>query len=846
MSPLFFDAELVGSKSHTGLFSGHYNLTSNQDEVMNPELIDTDYGSSTQLFNRNTIIPTYEISKQDYLKQNKIYLPVSNRDQGIINKQGKHLIITLQIHAVQLIYQKQSKYDHHLKNVIVVYEPSIWLKQNDKVTYFKHYRDAKTDDSIVLRGYTLKPVSWLKKNLAKFAADFVYQDYLQRLIADFDLSKAISDQASDLSEHVGQLLAEYGSDLLFVKHFLAKSVNWRLTFADYRQIYQQIQKLNLSPIQFNQLVSANEYLLLIANLEQLKQINRQIPVPKHCDFAGGNYNKAQRKAIISNQPLNLLQSVAGSGKSHTILGRIAYLLKSGVKAEEITVLSFTNAAADHITNSVKGNINSLTISKMVHEIYQANSTNLLSNTQTLINSLILHNQDHNDVIQDLISLLYQVENNQKQAQNKLMHFISVHYNTITQKLNEIRQTTLILEEIYCYLKLEKWQDPFPTKYLIVDEVQDTSVYQFIYLLHYACFHKLNVFFVGDASQTLYEFRNADPNALNALEASGYFATYKLETNYRSCPEILQYANTVLRDIKANQYAHLMLRPAKKEAVTKDSFLKHVKYLDSNLNSRRDLTDNNLYALYKQSVASFLQDKLAKKQKTAFLGYTQKEAQVTKDVLEALFPQAKTVLLSPARSNSFNFLSRYLAEYSSELKFYPSQDFVSFLIDASLGKLSSKERKKIDPDELSDMLTRFKTVIKPYWDLKYFSYQKGNLSYAKLLNLMEDRILSFEIDYNTENQKLLDDTATQNTEKIKDADFILSTIHGTKGLEFDNCVVLLTNTSHMTQEQRRLYYVALTRAKYSEYLIELSAGDKVMQQKYLQILTDLSDNGVGVA
>lgn len=79
------------------------------------------------------------------------------------------------------------------------------------------------------------------------------------------------------------------------------------------------------------------------------------------------------------------------------------------------------------------------------------------------------------------------------------------------------------------------------------------------------------------------------------------------------------------------------------------------------------------------------------------------------------------------------------------------------------------------------------------------------------------MLDFEIKTNAIKQRLL----SGKNEDLKDTegkDFIISTIHGVKGLEFDNVIVLIKNSELNKEDCKRLYYVALTRAIKSEYVI----------------------------
>ena len=102
------------------------------------------------------------------------------------------------------------------------------------------------------------------------------------------------------------------------------------------------------------------------------------------------YSQEQRAAIESTSPLTLVQSGAGTGKSTVILGRIDHMIANGVDPNDITVLSFTNAAANHITD-LKPSVHSMTIASMLHTIYSSNyPTHQLSSLSTIINSLDIY------------------------------------------------------------------------------------------------------------------------------------------------------------------------------------------------------------------------------------------------------------------------------------------------------------------------------------------------------------------------------------------------------------------------------------------------------------------------
>src|SRR5699024_4248166 len=229
--------------------------------------------------------------------------------------------------------------------------------------------------------------------------------------------------------------------------------------------------------------------------------------------------------------------------STVILERIKFLQSCGVPAEDITVLSFTNAAADNITEK-NPDVGSMTIARMLIDIYAMNHpTHKVSAIDTIINSIDIFYPNSQFAAQFRDRLLKVDKGNVVGAFTSLNTFVENHYDEVIDLLDHIQQTSLELQIIICYKKIDTMAEPphVQSKYLIIDEVQDNSIFEFIYLLKYITKHEQSMFIVGDASQTLYEFRSANPRALNTLEGSGVFATYQLTTNYRSNQEILDSA-----------------------------------------------------------------------------------------------------------------------------------------------------------------------------------------------------------------------------------------------------------------------------------------------------------------
>lgn len=183
--------------------------------------------------------------------------------------------------------------------------------------------------------------------------------------------------------------------------------------------------------------------------------------------------------------------------STVILGRIEYMCACGINPQDITVLSFTNAAANHITDK-NPRVHSMTIARMIHNIYTANFKNHeLSSVDTIVNSIDIYYHG-NDVADKFKAKCRAIIKNEPDAFTSMNNFIEAHYDEVIAILDTIGQTSLELEIIICYQKIDTFVEPpdVQSKYLIIDEVQDNSIFEFIYTLKYVDKHKESLFIVG--------------------------------------------------------------------------------------------------------------------------------------------------------------------------------------------------------------------------------------------------------------------------------------------------------------------------------------------------------------
>lgn len=102
------------------------------------------------------------------------------------------------------------------------------------------------------------------------------------------------------------------------------------------------------------------------------------------------------------------------------------------------------------------------------------------------------------------------------------------------------------------------------------------------------------------------------------------------------------------------------------------------------------------------------------------------------------------------------------------------------------------------------------------------YRAGKISHQEMMDKVRDNLINYEIQNNAIRQSLLRQEQDQvdKEEMIKNADILVSTVHSVKGLEFDHVVYLHRNSTTDNEEEKRIDYVALTRAKKTELVIDV--------------------------
>jgi len=647
-------------------------------------------------------------------------------------------------------------------------------------------------------------------------------------------------------------------------------------------------------------------------------------------------NPQQLEAVTAPPGPALVIAGAGSGKTRTLTYRVAYLLEQGIPADRILLLTFTNKAAGEMMRRV-ADLLGQELPSLWGGTFHSIGARILRQHADLLgyrrDFTILDRDDSKDLIKaciadagietkgthfpkpEVLNEIFSLAANTRGGdassplrlssatgasqphQNPVIDIIESQYDyfsqfaaqiaDLAQRYTKRKRATNAMDFddlLALWLKLlqehaevrEHYQRRF--QFILVDEYQDTNKLQSDLVDLLAGRHH-NVTVVGDDAQSIYAWRGA--NFANILEFPKRYPgakVFKIETNYRSTPEILKVANAAIA-ANRNQFTK-QLAPARKsglkpavvacmDAAQQSAFIAQraleLRDEGTSLNQIAVLYRSHFHALELQleltkrqipfSITSGIrffeqahikdataylklvvnpQDEIAFKRLAQLLpGIAAKGAEkLWKKFREGLgsgvlVPGNESSAKPKSQSQTSDARRQHLAaDLQACAKSVPAKaatawaQFVatiSQLEDQTVRQSAAKMlRLVIDAgydDYLKETFANYRNRLEDLEQLAIFAYQ---------FNSVEDFLTQLALLTNVEAED--DKAADRDTEELR-----LSTIHQAKGLEFDAVFVIMLcdglfpsertlNADEGEEEERRLFYVAITRARNELYLI----------------------------
>lgn len=589
-------------------------------------------------------------------------------------------------------------------------------------------------------------------------------------------------------------------------------------------------------------------------------------------------NDKQREAVLYNDGPLLIIAGAGAGKTKTLTTKIAYLIEElNVSPYNILAITFTNKAAKEMKDRIDNLIGRVAKKIQVSTFHSFGLKLLRENCNILgydSNFVIMDSDDSLSVIKKIIKdmnldpKIYNpraIRNKISSCKNELMSpeaydkFAASEYEQVVKEVyekydNKLRKNNsvdfddLLILPIELFRKnpdiLNKYQDLY--KYLLIDEYQDTNQAQYILTKLISAKSRL-ITCVGDDSQSIYSFRGANyKNILNFEKDYEEAKTILLEENYRSTSTILDAANQVIKNNRQKKDKNLWTSRGKGEKIKyyrayneRDEaqyVIRKIKEL-----AARDTKYQDIAVLYRTNAQSrvleeeMLKENLPYRVIGSFYFYSRKEI---KDLIAYLRlihnPKDNVSLLrainTPKRGiglKTIDNLTQKADENESsifevidsgkELVFkqliekltamkeeLTLTELIDKVLDASGLKAELESEKTLESEIRLENLEEFKSITKSFEE--------------------RDGLISLE-------EFLLEISLISDVEEYKDDPnrISLMTIHSVKGLEYDHVFVVgleegifphmnsLLDNSEL-EEERRLCYVAITRAKDDLHLV----------------------------
>ncbi|MFH1412212.1 MAG: ATP-dependent helicase [Candidatus Omnitrophota bacterium] len=612
-------------------------------------------------------------------------------------------------------------------------------------------------------------------------------------------------------------------------------------------------------------------------------------IETHIDFKG-SLNESQYDVATRAEGPCLVLAGAGSGKTQTLIYRLAFLLERGVPPENILLMTFTNKAAremqertetllkyrpkglwsgtfHHVGNrSLRMYSEEAGFSRDFGILDQHDSRDLIKACIKNMRALVKDEKFPKPaVVQSVISLATNINSTIEDTLDDRYPYLSQfsgEINKIKEEYDKKKKASGNMDYDDLLFKWKRLLEDVPGvkkrfseqfKYIMVDEYQDTNAIQSDIIDMLGSHHR-NILAVGDDAQSIYSFRGA--RVENILDFPRKFSDakiFKLETNYRSTPEILELANNSLinnenqfhKELKAvNAHAE---KPALVEVKDPYSQARFISQRVLELKESGSLLSDIAVLFRAHYQSAELEMELVKRGIPYIVrgGIRFFEQAHIKDVL-AYMKIAVNPLDEVAWIRALSMCPGIGPGYAEKI-YLAYRAGTRSVYDFVTGDLTKAMSKKAYSG-----FTRFRRIIEAV------TSRGGECSPGEMIDIIlnegyevhllasfdnaKDRVedihelTNFSGEYSSAAEFLSDITLRENfkgetagSEEEDEDHLILSTIHQAKGLEWDTVIVIglcegqfphpkaMGDKGEM-EEERRLFYVAVTRARKALYMI----------------------------
>ena len=594
-------------------------------------------------------------------------------------------------------------------------------------------------------------------------------------------------------------------------------------------------------------------------------------------------NDRQLEAVNHKEGPCLVLAGAGSGKTRVLTERIIKLIDDGISPYNILAITFTNKAAKEMKERVEAKLGSLSDSIFIgtfHSFglrilrenyrecgYSSNITILDTDDAKSLIKRIIKEMDLDPRDYDIKHIINRISSSKNDGvtpsefkrlflreDDQIIGVVYEKYLQLLKENNSVDFDDLLLKPVELLKHnpevLDKYQERF--QYILVDEYQDTNSIQYELCKLLAKKYN-NIFVVGDANQSIYSWRNADyRNILNFEKDYKNAKVILLEENYRSTGTILDAANSVIRHNTEGKKLKLWTSEDDGEKVDYIRVEDELKEADYVVNKIKDMVSlgysyEDFAVLYRTNAQSrvvedaFLRENIPYNIIGSYYFYSRKEIKDLIAYLNVIYNPSDSVSLEriinePKRGIGAKTISNLMEE--STINGIPMFEAIKEGKELEFKKLILELIEDSKGMSLSELIedVLVKTGLRAYYE-----NEKSIESDTKVENLNEFKSIAVSFEENgiydlqtfLESVMLVSDRGQykDDTDKVN-----VMTLHSAKGLEFKVVFILgleegifphnrsFESLSEL-EEERRLMYVGITRAKKKLYL--LSARNRMI-------------------
>jgi len=586
-------------------------------------------------------------------------------------------------------------------------------------------------------------------------------------------------------------------------------------------------------------------------------------------------NRGQDEAIKHGNGPCMVLAPPGSGKTLIVTERTRYLIEeSGVRPDQILVITFTRFAAremkerfERLTAGKNYSVTFGTFHSIFYGIlkcaYGIGANNLMSEKESSV--LLQEVLDRTDIestpeVEDEEELVRELLREVGMVKNGLCHLKDFHSKYLTQdefaevfrsyehQKKELKKFDFDDMLVQCYALFRKkpeilqgWQKRF--QYILIDEFQDINRVQYEVIRMLAA-PRYNLFVVGDDDQSIYGFRGAKPELMLYMKQEfPSLRTISLTVNYRSTEFITGAAARVILHNDTRFYKRVQSFRGRGQNVHVQEVLdeqEEAQYVTEEIQKKMDqgIKPGEIAVLFRAAVQARMISEILSEHRIPF----EMRDYVTNFYRHFIVKDMMAYLqLAAGKRDRSLFLTicnrplRYLARNSMENRQVNFEDLRKFYCDKDW---------MLDIIDQFDVDVRMMKNMAPYAAIQYIRKkigyddflkeyaEKHQISWKQLMDVMaelEERSKNFksydewEIHIAKYTQELEEQQAKARKIKGERENKVqLMTIHSAKGLEFEDVFVIHANEGEIPhqkaekkdeiEEERRLFYVALTRAK----------------------------------